>query len=68
MGAARQAGVEAAKGDIVAFTDDDCVPDPRWLEELVEAFRRDGALYGVQGRTVAGSGPVGSQSVSRSAR
>lgn len=31
--AARNAGWRAARGDVVAFTDDDCVPDPRWLAE-----------------------------------
>lgn len=30
--AARNAGWQAAGGEIIAFTDDDCVPDPQWLE------------------------------------
>ena len=63
LGEARQAGVEAAHGEIIAFTDDDCLPDPGWLDAAVAAFRHDPSLWGVQGRTVAGSGPIGSHAV-----
>jgi GT2 family glycosyltransferase len=63
LAGARQAGIEAARGEIVAFTDDDCLPRPDWIEMLVAAFRRDPALYGVQGRTEAEVGPVGSHAV-----
>jgi GT2 family glycosyltransferase len=35
---ARTTGLEAAAGDLVAFTDDDCVPAPRWLSGLDELF------------------------------
>ena len=60
---ARQAGVSAAGGEIVAFTDDDCLPDPGWLAQIVAAFRADTSLVGVQGRTVGESGPVGSHAI-----
>ncbi len=36
--AARNAGWRAATGAIIAFTDDDCVPDPGWLSAGVRAF------------------------------
>jgi len=37
---ARNRGVEAARGEIVAFTDDDVQVDPSWLQALARAFRR----------------------------
>ncbi|MBV9279479.1 MAG: glycosyltransferase [Chloroflexi bacterium] len=60
---ARQAGIDASRGEIVAFTDDDCLPDPRWLEALVHAFLRQPAIHGVQGRTRAAKGALGSRAV-----
>jgi GT2 family glycosyltransferase len=54
-GAARNAGWRAARAPLVAFTDDDCVPDPRWLEAgLAVWHERHGAV--VQGRTLPESG------------
>ncbi|MHB8464501.1 MAG: glycosyltransferase family 2 protein [Acidimicrobiales bacterium] len=47
--AARVAGVAAAAGEILAFTDSDCVPAPSWLERLVAAV--DAGADVVQGRT-----------------
>lgn len=35
---ARNAGVEAATGDLIAFTDGDCIPDKQWLRELERGF------------------------------
>jgi glycosyltransferase involved in cell wall biosynthesis len=44
---ARNRGVEQAAADLVAFTDDDCLPEPTWLERLVQAERdRPGSLVG----------------------
>lgn len=37
IASARNVGWRAASGDVVAFTDDDCVPDPGWLEAGVAA-------------------------------
>lgn len=34
----RNIGIAAAAGDIVAFTDDDGIPEPNWLDELVQAY------------------------------
>jgi glycosyltransferase involved in cell wall biosynthesis len=37
---ARNAGIAAATGDLLAFTDDDVEPDPQWLAAMVEVARR----------------------------
>ncbi len=36
--AARNTGIRAATSEILAFTDADCYPHPRWLSELVKPF------------------------------
>lgn len=37
-GTARNRGASAARGDFVAFTDDDCSPAPEWLRALAAHF------------------------------
>ncbi len=46
--AARNLGAEAAFGEILAFTDSDCVPSPTWLQQLTAPFD-DPAVVGVKG-------------------
>ncbi len=49
-GGARNVGWRAARGDLVAFTDDDCEPEPGWLSALVGvAAGAPGSV--LQGRT-----------------
>src|SRR5262249_38766569 len=38
-GAARNIGWRATQSPLIAFTDDDCRPDPEWLETLAPALR-----------------------------
>jgi glycosyltransferase involved in cell wall biosynthesis len=38
--AARNEGARHARAQFIAFTDDDCLPAPNWLELLVERMRR----------------------------
>ena len=37
---ARNAGAAQAKGDFLAFTDDDCAPAPTWLQTLAARFAK----------------------------
>ncbi len=48
--AAMEAGVEAASGDVVAFTDDDAVPRSDWLRRIEAALEADEQVVGVGGR------------------
>lgn len=48
---ARNTGALAASGSVIAFTDDDCLPDKQWLSELLAALPQDGDAC-VGGRTV----------------
>jgi len=49
--AARNAGAKAARGQLLAFTDDDCVASRHWLTELVCALECAGTVA-VHGRTI----------------
>jgi GT2 family glycosyltransferase len=50
LGRSRNIGVDAAGGEIVAFVDDDAVPAPSWLAQLLSAYRSR--------RVAAAGGPV----------
>jgi glycosyltransferase involved in cell wall biosynthesis len=53
---ARNAGIREARGSVIAFTDADCIPDPRWLETGVAAL---GSGAGVVGGELVWLDPVG---------
>ncbi|MFK7909325.1 MAG: glycosyltransferase [Akkermansiaceae bacterium] len=42
LSAARNLGAREARGEIIAYTDDDCEPDAAWLTWLADAFVRHG--------------------------
>jgi len=42
LGHARNVGIAAARGEIVAFLDDDAYPDPDWLHYVADLLRRGG--------------------------
>jgi glycosyltransferase involved in cell wall biosynthesis len=44
LSAARNVGAEAATGEIVAYTDSDCVADPDWLTYLVAKMQVSGLV------------------------
>jgi len=48
--AAMNAGIDAACGDIIAFTDDDAAPHTDWLERIEAHFLSDTNIGGVGGR------------------
>ena len=50
--AARNAGIRASTGEIIAFTDADCRPQPNWLYALIQPFA-DPAVGLVGGAVVA---------------
>lgn len=59
LSAARNMGLEAASGSIVAYIDDDAYPDPDWLAYLAHTFRTSN-FVGVGGPNISppGDGPI----------
>jgi GT2 family glycosyltransferase len=49
LSTARNLGIRAATGEIIAFTDADCRADPDWLRYLVMGLTADRALAGIGG-------------------
>jgi glycosyltransferase involved in cell wall biosynthesis len=52
--AARNRALREARGDMVVFTDPDCVPEPRWIQELL-APMADDSVGIVMGRVLPGN-------------
>lgn len=46
----RNAGVKNSRGDIILFTDDDCVADKGWVKEIVKCYQKKTSINSVGGR------------------
>ncbi len=61
--AARNLGIRSARGEIIAMTDSDTLPDRSWLCKLWEVLQSDSAAVGVEGRVCSPEddryGPLG---------
>ena len=51
LACARNAGILATQGDIIAFTDDDCYPEQNYLQKIADTFS-DGAIDYAGGRVM----------------
>lgn len=48
--AARNAGLRIAKGEIIGFTDSDCIPDKDWIKNAVDYFENHRACSRIAGK------------------
>lgn len=48
--AARNAGLRTAKGEIIGFTDSDCIPDKNWIKNAVAYFTANKACSRIAGK------------------
>ncbi len=55
LSVSRNIGICMAAGDVVAFIDDDAIPEPEWLTQLAAAYDDDG-VGGAGGRVLDSSG------------
>src|SRR3989344_4413383 len=46
---ARNKGIKESKGEIIFFTDDDCVVPPNWMATLLDGYKRHPEVVGVGG-------------------
>jgi lipopolysaccharide/colanic/teichoic acid biosynthesis glycosyltransferase/GT2 family glycosyltransferase len=46
---ARNLGAQNAQGEIILFTDSDCIPEPDWIEKMLVPFKTEPDVVGVKG-------------------
>ena len=48
--AARNAALNMAQGEIIGFTDSDCIPDKNWIKHAVEHFQKEPSCSRIAGK------------------
>ncbi len=56
--AKRNEGIRLARAKIVAFTDDDVLPQNDWLEKILESFKKNPDVLAVEGHTDGDNTPL----------
>ncbi len=51
-GKAKNLGIKLAKGNIIAFTDDDCIVTNNWLKNIEQAFNKNKTIAAVFGQSL----------------
>ena len=49
---AKNFGIKKSKGEILAFTDDDCIIDRYWLKNIYESFKKNQNIIGIFGKVL----------------
>ncbi|MDP4791706.1 MAG: glycosyltransferase, partial [Verrucomicrobiales bacterium] len=52
LSSARNAGAAVARGEILVYTDDDCIAEPDWLKWIVKLFSEDPMIGAVGGPNI----------------
>jgi cellulose synthase/poly-beta-1,6-N-acetylglucosamine synthase-like glycosyltransferase len=47
--AARNAALKIAKGEVIAFTDSDCIPDKNWIKNAIDYFNKNKSISRIAG-------------------